>query len=186
VTHRTVVIVHREIMVAQGLAAALSRYPGILPVAVATTAAEGERCAEHADAVALDASLDGTGEAARTLRRRGKRVIFIGATGDEDSGATVSTSEPVSALATALVPGTIAKRRALSSLTPREQEVLSLVMNGLAAKQVARHLGISPKTVEQHKSRIFAKLSVRNQTAAASLALSAGLSGAEPWMAWST
>jgi DNA-binding CsgD family transcriptional regulator len=36
----------------------------------------------------------------------------------------------------------------------------------MAAKQVARHLGISPKTVERHKGHIFAKLGVSNQAAA--------------------
>jgi DNA-binding CsgD family transcriptional regulator len=42
-------------------------------------------------------------------------------------------------------------------------------------KQVARHLGISPKTVEQHKTRIFAKLGVPNQAAAVRMVVAAGL-----------
>ena len=49
----------------------------------------------------------------------------------------------------------------------REQEILRLVARGRSGKQVARQLGISPKTVERHKTRIFAKLGVPNQAAAA-------------------
>ena len=47
----------------------------------------------------------------------------------------------------------------------------------MSGKQVARHLGISPKTVEHHKTRIFAKLGVPNQTAAVTLAMAGGLAG---------
>ncbi|MGH2769195.1 MAG: response regulator transcription factor, partial [Actinomycetota bacterium] len=68
------------------------------------------------------------------------------------------------------------------TLTQREGEVLELVSRGLAGKQVARYLGISPKTVEQHKTRIFAKLGVSNQTAAVSLALASGLERGDPWI----
>ena len=44
--------------------------------------------------------------------------------------------------------------------------MLSLAAQGLSGKQVARVLGISPKTVEHHKTRAFAKLGVPNQAAA--------------------
>ena len=48
--------------------------------------------------------------------------------------------------------------------------MLRLVAQGLAGKQVAKSLGVSPKTVERHKTRIYAKLGVPNQAAAARLA----------------
>jgi RNA polymerase sigma factor (sigma-70 family) len=50
----------------------------------------------------------------------------------------------------------------LSVLTPREREVLDHAARGLHAKEIGRALGISPRTVEVHKSRIMAKLGVRN------------------------
>jgi len=50
----------------------------------------------------------------------------------------------------------------LATLTPREREVLEHVARGLHAKEVAKTLGISSRTVEVHKSRIMAKLGVRN------------------------
>jgi len=50
----------------------------------------------------------------------------------------------------------------LASLTEREREVLDHAARGLHGKEIALALGISPRTVEVHKSRIMAKLRVRN------------------------
>jgi DNA-binding NarL/FixJ family response regulator len=44
------------------------------------------------------------------------------------------------------------------ALTPREREVLQLLAEGRSNKEVAAALDISPKTVETHRARIFAKL----------------------------
>jgi RNA polymerase sigma factor (sigma-70 family) len=50
----------------------------------------------------------------------------------------------------------------LERLTPREREVLERAAQGLHAKEIAASLGISPRTVEVHKTRIMEKLGVRN------------------------
>jgi RNA polymerase sigma factor (sigma-70 family) len=50
----------------------------------------------------------------------------------------------------------------LARLTPREREVLDAVARGLHAKEIASALGISPRTVEVHKTRIMEKLGARN------------------------
>jgi RNA polymerase sigma factor (sigma-70 family) len=50
----------------------------------------------------------------------------------------------------------------LGRLTAREREVLERVAEGLHAKEIAALLGISPRTVEVHKTRIMSKLGVRN------------------------
>jgi RNA polymerase sigma factor (sigma-70 family) len=47
-------------------------------------------------------------------------------------------------------------------LTQREREVLHLAAKGLHAKEIARTLGISPRTVEVHKASLMAKLGARN------------------------
>ena len=52
--------------------------------------------------------------------------------------------------------------RKLERLTPREREVLERAAQGLHAKEIAAGLGISPRTVEVHKTRIMEKLGVRN------------------------
>jgi FixJ family two-component response regulator len=55
-----------------------------------------------------------------------------------------------------------ADREKLGRLTAREREVLERVAQGLHAKEIAAALAISPRTVEVHKTRIMAKLGVRN------------------------
>jgi RNA polymerase sigma factor (sigma-70 family) len=50
----------------------------------------------------------------------------------------------------------------LARLTTREQDVLECASQGLHAKEIAARLGISPRTVEVHKTRIMTKLEVRN------------------------
>jgi len=50
----------------------------------------------------------------------------------------------------------------LARLTAREHQVLEQAAQGLHAKEIAAALGISPRTVEVHKTRIMEKLGVRN------------------------
>jgi FixJ family two-component response regulator len=50
----------------------------------------------------------------------------------------------------------------LARLTAREREVLDQAAQGLHAREIAAALGISPRTVEVHKTRIMEKLGVRN------------------------
>jgi len=52
-------------------------------------------------------------------------------------------------------------------LTAREREVLTLVRQGLANKQIARRLGISERTVKAHLTSVFARLDVADRTQAA-------------------
>ena len=52
-------------------------------------------------------------------------------------------------------------------LTPREAEVLGLVREGLANKQIARRLGISERTVKAHLTSVFARIGVLDRTQAA-------------------
>ena len=46
----------------------------------------------------------------------------------------------------------------LQSLTPREHQVMDLVILGKSNKEIARELDISPKTVEVHRSHVMAKM----------------------------
>ncbi|ODN71080.1 response regulator transcription factor [Methylobrevis pamukkalensis] len=50
----------------------------------------------------------------------------------------------------------------LKNLTPREAEVLPLLLGGRLNKQIADELGVAMRTVEVHRARIFEKMGVRN------------------------
>jgi DNA-binding NarL/FixJ family response regulator len=62
-------------------------------------------------------------------------------------------------------------------LTKREQEVLSLLADGLAQDAIATELYISPKTVSTHIQRILSKLGVHSRAEAVSYAFREGLVG---------
>jgi RNA polymerase sigma factor (sigma-70 family) len=49
-------------------------------------------------------------------------------------------------------------RQRVASLTPREQEVFSLVASGLLNKQIGARLGTSEKTIKAHRGRVMQKL----------------------------
>lgn len=63
----------------------------------------------------------------------------------------------------------------IDPLTGRETEVLQLLAQGLANKQIALQLGISEHTVKFHISGIYTKLGVTNRTAAVRLGVRRGL-----------
>ena len=54
-----------------------------------------------------------------------------------------------------------------TGLTPREAEVLALIGQGRSNAEIAKELGISLKTVQNHVSQVLAKLQVRDRTQAA-------------------
>jgi DNA-binding NarL/FixJ family response regulator len=64
---------------------------------------------------------------------------------------------------------------AANGLTQRELAVLKLLVDGLHNKQVARHLGISLRTVERHCDNIYDKLGVGSRTEAVVWAISSKL-----------
>jgi len=53
-------------------------------------------------------------------------------------------------------------RRRFHSLTPREQEVISLVASGMLNKQVAGQLGTAENTVKVHRSRAMEKMGAQS------------------------
>lgn len=60
-------------------------------------------------------------------------------------------------------------------LTDRERDVFKLVAEGHSTKAIARILVVSPKTVEGHKTRLMAKLGIRNRVDLVKYALRRGI-----------
>ena len=60
-----------------------------------------------------------------------------------------------------------ARRAPTNGLTERERQVLGLVREGLANKQIARALGISERTVKAHLGNAFQRIGVADRTSAA-------------------
>jgi two-component system, LuxR family, response regulator FixJ len=71
-------------------------------------------------------------------------------------------------------PGAEARAR-LGTLSTREREVLDGLARGLPNKAIANDLGISPRTVEVHRSNLMAKLGARNFAEALRFAFAAEL-----------
>jgi two-component system, LuxR family, response regulator FixJ len=46
----------------------------------------------------------------------------------------------------------------MARLTEREREVLAMIMDGHSNKEMARQLGVSPKTIEAHRANLYSKM----------------------------
>jgi DNA-binding NarL/FixJ family response regulator len=117
-------------------------------------------------------------------------------TGALDAGAVgyllkdASAEEVVRAIRTAAAGGSPLDPRAaralleaksapdpLAGISPREREVLALLLDGMPNKLIARRLGISEKTVKTHLTRIFRAIGVTDRVQAILWAERQGLRG---------
>jgi DNA-binding NarL/FixJ family response regulator len=64
---------------------------------------------------------------------------------------------------------------ALSALTDREREVLTLIAEGLSSKQIAKELGVSLKTIESHRANLMDKLEIHKVSGLVRFAIRSGL-----------
>lgn len=124
-------------------------------------------------------------EAARA--RMELAAVLIGDEATRDEGATIASAqlaelerlgaEPVARRARTLLgeqrDESAAGPALFTDLTPREEEVLRELMKGSTNKQIARVLGIKPKTVSNHVTSILAKFGCSNRAEALRLALEA-------------
>jgi len=58
--------------------------------------------------------------------------------------------------------GRSTKKKGAPALTPRHRQILHLVAEGLTNREIARHFGISVRTVEVHRFNLMRRLRVRN------------------------
>ncbi|MDO8382965.1 MAG: response regulator transcription factor [Microbacterium sp.] len=192
-----VLVVDDHAMVRTGLAAMLVADGDIEVVAQAADGASAiEQAALHdPDVVLMDLSMpvmDGV-EATRALTAAEPRVRVVVLTSFSDRarvhraleagaiGYQLKDAEPVvlrdavRAAAIGNVPLDARVARALlpeastaaDPLSPREREVLTLVAEGMANKQIARALGITERTVKAHLGNAYRQIGVADRTSAA-------------------
>lgn len=203
---RRVVVQIRQRLVREGVVLALSDEPDLEVVGEATDVGQLDRLcdAERPDVVVFELEAPDADplRTAATIRRRQRSVIMV-ALGRPDRSraelarraginATVGTDVPVGGLVRAVRVG--ASRPSLLRLpvgdgartgtvatsvrlTDRQLEVLRLVGAGYTSRQIGTELGISAKTVENHKRQMFRRLGVQNQSHAVAIAMRQGLIG---------
>jgi DNA-binding NarL/FixJ family response regulator len=196
-----IAIQDRQRLYREGAALILEGEPDLCVVAVAGTAAELvlATAEESIDLVVLELDVE-EWDACRlvaALRKRHPGLAVVGITAGSDTllpapayqagvrsvfprNAGMDTflqtirslPNPSQAVSTERVIRLDERRPLLSA---REIEVLSEIGGGGTTRHVAAVMGISPKTVENHKQRIFCKLGVQNQAHAVAVALRRGL-----------
>ena len=85
--------------------------------------------------------------------------------------------DAVNAVLKAAGARTVARRTGPGGLTTREVEVLVLLARGNSNRQIARKLGVAPKTASNHVQNIYAKLGISSRAAATLFAMQHGLIG---------
>lgn len=66
-------------------------------------------------------------------------------------------------------------KKGISRITNREKQILVLIASGKTNKEISKDLSLSPSTVRNHISNIFAKLNITNRAQATAFAIFCGL-----------
>jgi two-component system, NarL family, nitrate/nitrite response regulator NarL len=185
----TAVLVARDPLVRSGLVAVLGAYPGLVlrearhdtegaaPADVVIwDAPEGARPRSSAPFLALVSTPE---EARRALRSGARGALSRSAPPHAIAPAALAVAAGHwvldEAFATALLQLGEAGSAPLAHLSPREQEVLVLLSEGLSNREVAARLGISRHTAKFHVNAILDKLGATTRTEAVVLAARSGL-----------
>lgn len=83
--------------------------------------------------------------------------------------------DAVAAVLAAAGSGGTRRRAGPAGLTPRQVDVLRLLCHGLSNREVARRLGVSPRTVDRHVADVYERIGTSSRAAAALFAMEHGL-----------
>ena len=187
-------MVARDPLVRSGLAAVLSAYPGLVlkdalespdgGVAADVVVWDAPDAARHPSLTPVLALVNEQQDARQALRSGARGALSRAANADAISSAALAVAAGHwvldEAFASALLnlgaadaPSAAPATHAL--LSPREQQVLSLLSEGLSNRDVAERLGISRHTAKFHVNAILDKLGAETRTEAVVLAARSGL-----------
>jgi two-component system, LuxR family, response regulator FixJ len=68
-----------------------------------------------------------------------------------------------------------ALRNRIAELSPRQRDVLELLIDGLSSKEIGKQLGISPRTVETYRAFVMAKMGASSLAELVKMSIRAGL-----------
>ncbi len=190
-------------IVCLGLATMIDSQPDMTVVAQASNGREAvEMFTQHTpDVTLIDLRMPELGgvDAIKAIRARHPGAIFIVLTtyqGDEDIHKAMAAGAqgyllkgmPHDDLLEAIrrvksgsqylppsVRSSLANRLPSSELSPRELQILELIVKGLSNKQIADRLGITEGTVKWHVNAILGRMNVSDRTQAAVAALNRGI-----------
>jgi DNA-binding NarL/FixJ family response regulator len=198
-----VLIVDDHPIVREGLRAVLATEPGITVLGDCGSGEDAVRAAAELspDVVLMDLrlpGLDGVG-ATRQIVAAGRSAVLVLTTYDTDGdiaraiaagavgyllkdaprqdlvAAVHATARGETVLAAPVAAKLVSQVRGAGRLTAREDDVLERIARGLSNPEIGRELYISEATVKSHVTSIFAKLSVKDRTAAVTVAIARGL-----------
>jgi len=131
----------------------------------------------HADLSFVSAAFE-AGVAGYVLKQSAANEL-ITALHDVDSGRRYISSSIQKRLGTEMTDFLQRLKKRSGDLTPRENEVLQLLAEGKARKEIAQILAISVKTVEFHKQKIGEKLGIHTNAELTAYAIRHGITPAE-------
>ncbi|WP_346915737.1 LuxR C-terminal-related transcriptional regulator [uncultured Roseibium sp.] len=100
-------------------------------------------------------SLHGQFSDERIMRRKGDILFWC-----RVRGQSLTPAQPLAQAVWTF--SDLSGERPVAALTRRERQVGMLLVEGLTAKEIARRLDISPRTVHVHKNRLMSRFGVRN------------------------
>lgn len=113
--------------------------------------------------------VDDDGAVVSALRMGARGYVLKGAAQEEVLAALRTVAAGGAVFGAAAASRVLAGPRSgtTGALTPRESEVLALIADGRSNPDIARELGVSLKTVQNHVSQVLAKMQVQDRTQAA-------------------
>ncbi|KAA1422699.1 HD domain-containing protein [Mumia zhuanghuii] len=166
----------------------LARTPELERIA-GIAAAHHERCdgsgyhrGLRGDMLVIGARLLAAADAYRTLiedrpHRTGLPAAQARQRLEADVRAGLLDADAVAAVLAAAGGATRRRPSGAVGLTARQLEVLRLVAHGMSNREIARRLGVSPRTIDRHVSDVYERIGVRSRAAAAMFTIEHGLAG---------